>query len=111
MEEKLYSINEIVKWYSKNVDFEISDDFLIHIINIGILKPKEMSLYSLDDVNSFLLQKNSDNNYLKNEDGKYVLKDNRKVIIEKYPKKETRKPKKFKLTSLDGNKLKLIKLN
>ena len=70
-----------------------------------------MSLYSLEDVNSFLLQKNSDNKYLKNENEKYVLKTNRKKIIEKYPKKETRKPKKFKITTLDGNKMKLIKLN
>ena len=51
MEEKLYSINDIVKWYSKNVDTEISDDFLIHIINKGIIKPKEMSLYSLNELN------------------------------------------------------------
>ena len=109
--DKLYSINEIVKWYSKYVDTEISDDFLIYIINKGILQFKEMSLYSLEDVNSFLLQKNSDNKYLKNESDKYVLKDNRKKIIEKYPKKETRKPKKFKITTLDGNKMKLIKLN
>ena len=108
---KLYSINEIVKWYTKYVDTEISDDFLIYIINKGILQSKEMSLYSLEDVNSFLLQKNSDNKYLKNESDKYVLKYNRKKIIEKYPKKETRKPKKFKITTLDGNKMILIKLN
>lgn len=110
MEEKLYSINEIVKWYSNNVDVEISDDFLIYVINRGILKPKEISLYSLNDVNDFLLKK-VDNNYIKNDNGKYILKDNRKMIVEKYPKKEVRKPKKFKIASLDGNKLKLIKLN
>lgn len=110
MEEKLYSINEIVKWYSDNVDTEISDDFIIYVINKGILKPKEISLYSLNDLNDFLLKK-VDNNYVKNKNNKYVLKDNRKPIIEKYPKKETRKPKKFKIASLDGNKLKLIKLN
>ncbi len=110
MEEKLYSINDIVKWYSKNVDTEISDDFLIYIINKGIIKPKEMSLYSLNELNDFLLQK-IDNNYIKNSDRKYLLKDNRKSLIEKYPKKELKKPKKFKITSLDGNKLKLIKLN
>ena len=110
MEEKLYSINDIVKWYTKNVDTEISDDFLIHIINRGIIKAKEMSLYSLTELNDFLLQK-KDNNYVKNSDKKYLLKDNRKSIIEKYPKKELKKPKKFKIASLDGNKLKLIKLN
>ena len=111
MSEKLYSINEIIKWYSKHVDTEISDDFLIYIINKNILKPKEMSLYSLEDVNSFLLQKTDDNNYLKNKDEKYILKENRKKILAKYPKKEVRKPKKFKITTLDGNKMKLIKLN
>lgn len=110
MEEKLYSINEIVKWYSNNVDTEITDDFVIFIINKGILKPKEISLYSLDDINDFLLKK-VDNNYVKNIDGKYILKDNRKLIINRFPKKETKKPKKFKIASLDGNKLKLIKLN
>ena len=110
MEEKLYSINEIVKWYTKNVDTEISDDFLIHVINKGILKQKEISLYSLDDINNFLLEK-SGNEYIKNENGKYCLKNNRKKIVEKFPKKEVRKPKKFKIATLDGNKLKLIKLN
>lgn len=108
---KLYSINEIIRWYSKYVDTEISDDFLIYIINKGILTPREISLYSLEDVNSFLLQKIDDNKYLKNENDKYVLKYNRKKILEKYPKKEIRKPKKFKITTLDGNKMKLIKLN
>lgn len=110
MEEKLYSINEIVRWYSLNVDTEISDDFLIYIINKGVLKPKEISLYSLEELNDFLLKK-IDNKYVENENGKYILKDNRKQIVLKYPKKETRKPKKFKITTLDGNKLKLIKLN
>lgn len=110
MEEKLYSINEIVNWYSINVDTEITDDFIIFIINKGILKPKEISLYSLDDINNFLLKK-IDNKYVKNNDDKYILKDNRKLIINKFPKKEIKKPKKFKIASLDGNKLKLIKLN
>lgn len=110
MEEKLYSINEIVKWYSLYVDTEISDDFLIYIINKGILKPKEISLYSLVELNDFLLKK-EDNNYVKNKNEKYILKSNRKQIILKFPKKETRKPKKFKIATLDGNKLKLIKLN
>jgi hypothetical protein len=110
MEEKLYSINEIVKWYTKNVDTEISDDFLIHIINKGILKQKEISLYSLNDVNDFLLEKN-DNEFIHDENGKFCLKNNRKKIIDKFPKKEIRKPKKFKIATLDGNKLKLIKLN
>lgn len=110
MEEKFYSINEIIKWYSNNVDTEISDDFLIYIINRGVLKPKEMSLYSLEDLNEFLLKK-IDNNYVKNNNGKYILKDNRKLVIDRFPKKETKKPKKFKIASLDGNKLKLIKLN
>lgn len=110
MEEKLYSINEIVNWYSKNVDTEISDDFLIYIIKKGVLKAKEISLYSLEDINNFLLKK-VDNNFIKNDDDKFILKDNRRNIINKYPKKEVKKPKKFKITSLDGNKLKLIKLN
>lgn len=110
MDNKLYSINDIVKWYDKNVDYGISDDFLIYIINKGVLKPCEMSLYSLEELNSFLLVKN-ENNYLKDKSDKYILKENRKHIVDKFPKKEVRKPKKFKIASLDGNKLKLIKLN
>ena len=110
MTDKLYSINEIIKWYSANVDTEISDDFLIHIITKGLITPSEISLYSLDDVNEFLLEKYNDE-FIKNSNNRYIFKENRKPILSKFPKKEIRKPKKFKITSLDGNKMKLIKLN
>lgn len=110
MDDKLYSINEIIKWYSKYVDTELSDDFLIFIITKGIVKPIEMSLYSLNEINNFLLKKYN-NELLKNNENKFILKENRKILLNKFPKKEIRKPKKFKITSLDGNKMKLIKLN
>ena len=110
MEEKYYSINDIVKWYEKYSDTIISDEFIIFLIKKEILKPKDMSVYSLDDVNSFLLE-TYENAFVADENGKFKVKENRKKIIEKYPKKEIKKPKRFKIASLDGNKLKLIKLN
>lgn len=110
IKEKLYSINEIVSWYKRKCEIEISDDFIIYLINKGIIKQKEISQYSLEDVNAFLLE-TYDNAYVMNDEGKLKIKENRKKIIEKYPKKEDIKPKKFKITALNGNKLKLIKLN
>jgi hypothetical protein len=110
MNEKLYSINEIVKWYNLNVDTQITDDFLIFLITKGIIKPIETSLYSLNEVNNFLLKKYN-NDLLKNDNNKFILKENRIQLLNKFPKKEIKKPKKFKITSLDGNKMKLIKLN
>lgn len=109
-DNKLYSINEIVKWYNLNVDTDITDDFLIYIITKGIIKPIETSLYSLNDINDFLLE-TFNGDLIKNENDKFIFKKNRKIILNKFPKKEIKKPKKFKITSLDGNKLKLIKLN
>ena len=108
--KKTYSINEIVKWYDKYTDTPISDEFIIFIINKGIVKPIDIGEYSLDEINKFLLDSYEDN-FIYDENGKYKVKDNRKEIIKKYPKKEMKKPKKFKITSLNGNKLKLIKLN
>ena len=64
----------------------------------------------MEDVNEYLLE-TYDNAYVMNDEGKLKIKENRKKIIEKYPKKEDIKPKKFKITALNGNKLKLIKLN
>lgn len=110
MDDKLYSINEIVKWYSLNVDTIITDDFLIYIITKGIIKPIETSLYSLSDINDFLLE-TFNGDFIKNQNDKFIFKNNRKIILDKFPKKEIKKAKKFKITSLDGNKLKLIKLN
>lgn len=108
--KKTYSINEIVKWYENNTDTIISDEFLIFLINKGIIKPIDVGEYSLGDINNFLLDSYEDK-FVYDEKGKYKVKDNRKEIIKKYPKKEMKKPRKFKITSLNGNKLKLIKLN
>lgn len=110
MREKLYTINEIIKWYDLNSNYQISDDFLIYIIKENVLNPIETSLYSLNDVNDLLLE-TYNSNFIKNDEGKYIVKENRKKVINKFPKKEVKQPKKFKITSLDGNKMKLIKLN
>lgn len=110
IETKLYSINDLIKWYSNNTDTEISDDFLIYLINKGILQHKDISLYSLSELNEILLEK-INNEFIKNNNDKFIVKENRKNIINKYPKKKVRTPKRFKITTLEGNKLKLIKLN
>ena len=75
MEEKYYSINEIVKWYDIHTDTPISDEFIIFLIKKEIIKPKDMSVYSLDDVNSFLLE-TYENAVVADENGKFKVKEN-----------------------------------
>lgn len=107
--DKFFTINEIVKWYDKNVNFKISSDFIVYLVTNNIILPKEPTIYSLNSVNDFLLEK-LNNEYVKDRNGRFKIKENRKKIVEKYKGKPTVHTK-FKIASLDGNKLKLIKLS
>ena len=132
------SINDIIAWYDKNVNYKLTKPFLNSLIKIGIIKEN----VDLDLLNLFLLEKN-ENEFVK-INNKFKIKENRKAIISKYkdeakpkqapkpvkqvkqqkpkPKvekkvnknteaKETvKRPIKFRIESLGGSKLKLVKI-
>ena len=123
------SIENIVNWYEKNVNYRLTKAFLNFLIKTGIVKPD----IDLEILNLYLLER---------EDGEFVfenntfkIKKNRIPIISKYnddavktttPPKQEKKPivtftkgnntktekketKKFKLEVVGGNKMKLVK--
>lgn len=109
------TINEIVEWYKINVNHPINDDLLIYMVKSDMIKAVKPSLYNLEDVNRFLLEYY--NNQLKiDENGKYIMKPNRidnvrNFILKDETNLSSDTPRKYKLTTLNGNKLKLIKLS
>lgn len=109
MNHRYFTIAEIYEWYKNNVDTKLSFSLLEHMINDGIITRLPNKRYLLTEVNGLLLQK-EDCTYIKNSDGKFILKNNRKILLEKFedqiPQKDNTK---FKITKLEGNKLKLSK--
>lgn len=105
-------INDIIKWYGLNVNTPINDDFILYMIQNGLIKEVSPSQYDLNEINDFLLKKYN-GELLKNEDGKYQMKDNRKALIESFKSSKpttSKTPQKFKIIPLEGKKLKLVKL-
>lgn len=130
------TIESVVDWYGKNVNYKLTKAFLNFLINIGIIK-KDIDIQLL---NSFLLEV-YDDDFIK-ENGKFKIKENRIPVIEKYKdekkvdakppvkkeekskgkvkeikvtrthvEKETKQTrKKFRIESLGGKRLKLVKL-
>lgn len=124
------SIDKIVLWYEENVNYKLTKSFLKFLISIGIVKED----IDLDFLNLYLLEKDCEDFIIEN--GKYKIKTNRipvilnfkdeaiekkepkKVEKEKKPivtftkgnEKEEKPHKKFKIKSIGGNKMKLIKL-
>lgn len=126
------TIESVVDWYGKNVNYKLTKTFLNFLIKIGIID-KDVDIKLL---NSFLLEI-YDDEFIK-ENGKFKIKENRIPVIEKYKdekkvdarppvKKEEKKrdikvtkthvdkntkptKRKFKIESLGGRRLKLVKL-
>lgn len=119
------SIENIVNWYEKNVNYRLTKAFLNFLIKTGIVKQD----IDLEILNLYLLER---------EDGEFVfenntfkIKKNRIPVISKYkdevakpqtPTKQEKKPvvtltkgnekkqpKKFKIELVGGNKMKLVK--
>lgn len=120
-------IESVVLWYQKNVNYKLTRGFLNFLVNIGIMN----SDVDLELLNSFLLETFGES-YMK-ENGRFKIKKNRIPIIDKFKDevvedatndtneinlnkiittKESSKPvrNKFKIESLGGKKLKLVKL-
>ena len=125
------TIESVVTWYDKNVNYKLTRAFLEFLIKIGIVK----SEINIEMLNSFLLEAYGDEFVKVN--GRFKIKENRIPVIEKYKdvNKEERKPStkkepkgnvvtftkgnptdrkkpitKFKIEPLGGKKLKLVKL-
>lgn len=122
------SIDNVVSWYEKNVNYRLTKSFLNFLIKIGIIKED----VNLELLNLFLLE------YFGNEpikeNNKFKIKSNRIPIIDKF--KEVKKPEnvnktvikkgpvtitktvtnkvspknKFKIEKIGGKRLKLVKL-
>ena len=122
------SIDNVVSWYEKNVNYRLTKNFLNFLIKIGIIKED----VNLELLNLFLLE------YFENEpikeNNKLKIKPNRIPIIDKF--KEVKKPEnvnktvikkgpvtitktvtnkvspknKFKIEKIGGKRLKLVKL-
>ena len=124
------SIENVIAWYEKNVNYKITKAFVNFMIKIGIISNE----IDLNLLNSLLLEFYG-NEFVK-ENGKFKIKENRKVVIDNFNNKEdvvedkkVREPKikitketkqkeepkkslrnKFKIESIGGKKLKLVKL-
>lgn len=124
------SIENVIAWYEKNVNYKLTKAFVNFMIKTGIINNE----IDLNLLNLFLLEFYG-NDFVK-ENGKFKIKENRKVVIDNFNNKETvvedkkvREPKikitketkqkeepkkslrnKFKIESLGGKKLKLVKL-
>ena len=123
------SIENIVNWYEKNVNYRLTKAFLNFLIKTGIVKQD----VDFEILNLYLLER---------EDGEFVfenntfkIKKNRIPVISKFkdevakapapPKQEKKpvvtftkgngkkvekkQPKKFKIELVGGNKMKLVK--
>ena len=124
------SIENVIAWYEKNVNYKLTKAFVNFMIKTGIINNE----IDLNLLNLFLLEFYG-NDFVK-ENGKFKIKENRKVVIDNFNNKETvvedkkvsepkikitketkqkEEPKKslrnkFKIESLGGKKLKLVKL-
>lgn len=114
------SIENVVIWYEKNVNYRLTKTFLNFLIKLGILKED----VDLEVLNLYLLEK-EDDKFVKS-DGKYKIKKNRIPVIDNFPDEAPKKQpinvltkkssktnsqnKKFKIEKLDGKRLKLVKL-
>jgi len=103
-------INDVVEWYSKFVDTDINDAFVRHMIDVGIVSESDTLIR---DVNTFLLSFFGGEPMKKG--GKYVVKENRKPLIESFKDKQSpnnvkkKQPIRFKLQKTGNNKLTLTK--
>lgn len=112
------SIENVVLWYEKNVNYKLTKTFLKFLIKTGIIKEE----INLELLNSFLLE-TFGNDFVKEND-KFKIKNNRIQIIDNFKDevktndkdnsvklvKEVNNIKnKFKIESVGGKRLKLVK--
>ena len=105
-------IKEVIGWYEKMTDYPLSDKFIRHMVDVGIIGED----VDIDKLNSFLIERVS-NKPVINENGKFKVKENRKRLIDSFDDKQVSnivQPKqqqsvtKFKIEKMNGNRLKLV---
>lgn len=120
LRRKQMSIDEVVGWYEKNVNYKITKAFLNSLVKLGIINVD----VDIELLNLFLLIREDDE--FKKKDGLYLVKDNRKELIDSYDidtivaknkeknniatnniKKDV---KKFKIEKIGGKSFKLVKI-
>ena len=105
---------EITDWYSKFTDININIGLIKHMKKIGMINDD----IDLDTLNSFMLMKDG-NEYVTNKDGRYVVKESRKMFNDSFTQKNVgiplqntntnKKPLKFKIEKTGNKKLKLVR--
>lgn len=100
------TIESAVTWYDKNVNYKLTRAFLEFLIKTGIVK----SEINIEMLNSFLLEAYGDEFVKVN--GRFKIDVNNRIEkVTKAKPTEKKKPvTKFKIESLGGKKLKLVKL-
>ena len=102
--------HEVVEWYNKFSDTEITDSFIRHMVDIGMVSESDTML---EDVNRYLLMSHNGKYVVNN--GKYVVKDNRRALINSFKDPannstaKKKQPIRFKLQKIGNNKLTLTK--
>lgn len=101
---------EVINWYSKFTDININNGLINHMQKIGMISND----IDLDKLNSYMLVR-EENRYITNKEGKYVVKESRKVFNDSFSQKnieiplKNKKPLKFKIEKTGNKKLKLVK--
>ena len=108
MAYRYYTMQEIIDWYEKNADHPLSQGLLEHMIDKGIITRLPNKHFSLQEINNFLLQK-IDCDYIKDNNDKYLFKENRVILLDKFIPKQLPQEGEYKLVRTEGNKLKLVK--
>ena len=106
--------SEVRDWYSNFTDININVGLVNHMKEIGMLSEN----IDLDTLNSFMLVREG-NEYITNKEGKYIVKESRKLFNNSFSQKNVeipiqknnanRKPLKFKIEKTGNKRLKLIK--
>jgi len=124
------TIESVVVWYEKNVNYKLTKAFLDFLVKTGIINYdvdlELLNLFLLDRYEDDFVKENDKFKIKKNripvidkfkEEKKEIKKEEKKVVEQKSSKKEipvteTKKTtnKKFKIENLGGKKLKLVKL-
>lgn len=94
------NITNIIMWYKDNTDTPISVSFLRYMFDTGVMD----STKTINDLNALLLQAEN-SKYVKDKNGKFKVKENRKPLIERHKKVISS----FKLAKNSNKKLKLMK--
>ena len=116
------SVENVILWYEKNVNYKLTKAFLNFLIKIGIIKED----INLNLLNTFLLE--AFNNEFIKENDKFKIKNNRIPVIDGFKEKNvspsskngrpsvekiengTKNKNKFKIENLGGKRLKLVKV-